>query len=122
MKILRSRLIGTRCIKAKDVNIQLFQVRMVLNQHRDALVDRILTDLATYIDFKFKTQPSRSNLLVIYERLTAFKSKDVDLEFYQPVLKQLQRKDEIALSNDCFFLEIDEQIRLNLNPQLNFAA
>jgi hypothetical protein len=122
MKILKSRLIGTRCIKAKDINIQLFQVRIVLNQHRDALVDRILTDLATYIDFKFKTQPSRSNLVFIYERLTAFKSKDVDLEFYEPLLKQLNRKNEISLSNDCFFLEIDEQIRMNLNPQLNFAA
>jgi hypothetical protein len=122
MKILKSRLIGTRCIKAKDPNIQLFQVRMLLNQHRDALVDRILTDLATYIDFKFKTQPSRSDLVLLFEKLTAFKTKDVDLEFYEPLLKQLQRKDEIMLTNDCFFLEIDEQIRMNLNPQLNFAA
>lgn len=122
MKILKSRLIGTRCIKAKDANIQLFQIRMVLNQHRDALVDRILTDLPTYIDFKFKTQPSRSNLVLIFEKLSAFKTKDVDLEYYEPLLKQLNRKDEINLSNDCFFLEIDEQIRMNLNPQLNFAA
>jgi hypothetical protein len=122
MKILKSRLIGTRCIKAKDPNIQLFQIRMLLNQHRDALVDRILTDLATYIDFKFKTQPSRNNLQLLYERLAAFKTKDVDLEFYEPLLKQLHRKDEIIMTNDCFFLEIDEQIRMNLNPQLNFAA
>ncbi len=122
MKILKSRLIGTRCIKAKDPNIQLFQIRMLLNQHRDALVDRILTDLATYIDFKFKTQPSRNNLQLLYERLAAFKTKDVDLEFYEPLLKQLHRKDEIVMTNDCFFLEIDEQIRMNLNPQLNFAA
>jgi hypothetical protein len=122
MKILKSRLIGTRCIKAKDPNIQLFQIRMLLNQHRDALVDRILTDLATYIDFKFKTQPSRNNLQLLYERLAAFKTKDVDLEFYEPLLKQLHRKDEIIMTNDCFFLEIDEQIRTNLNPQLNFAA
>lgn len=122
MKIFKSRLIGTRCIKAKDPNIQLFQVRMLLNQHRDALVDRILTDLATYIDFKFKTQPSRSDLISLYERLSAFKAKDVDLEFYEPILKQLNRKDEITFTNDYFFLEIDEQIRVNLNPQLNFAA
>jgi len=121
MKILKSRLIGTRCIKAKDPNIQLFQVRIILNQHRDALVDRILTDLATYIDFKFKTQPSRENLRLLYEKLSSFKSKDVDLEFYEPLLKQIQRKDEVALTNDYFFMEIDEQIRMNLNPQLNFA-
>ena len=122
MKIIKSRLIGTRCIKAKDPNIQLFQIRMLLNQHRDALVDRILTDLSTYIDFKFKTQPARSDLIVLFERLSAFKTKDVDLEFYEPILKQLNRKDEIILTNDYFFMEIDEQIRLNLNPQLEFAA
>jgi hypothetical protein len=122
MKIIKSRLIGTRCIKAKDPNVQLFQVRMLLNQHRDALVDRILSDLSTYIDFKFKLQPTRNNLVLIFEKLSAFKAKDVDIEFYEPLLKQLQRKDEVVLSNEYFFLEIDEQIRLNLNRQLNFAA
>ena len=122
MKIIKSRLIGTRCIKAKDPNIQLFQIRMLLNQHRDALVERILSDLATYIDYKFKAQPNRSNLQLILEKLSEFKSKDVDLEYYEPLLKQLQRKDELLFTNDCFFMEIDEQIRTNLNPQLNFAA
>jgi len=122
MKIIKSRLIGTHCIKAKDPNIQLFQIRLLLNQHRDALVERIQSDLATYIDYKFKVQPSRSNLQVIFEKLSAFKTRDVDLEYYEPLLKQLHRKDELQFTNDCFFMEIDEQIRMNLNRQLNFAA
>jgi hypothetical protein len=122
MKILKSRLIGTRCIKAKDPNIQLFQIRMLLNQHRNALVERILTDLTTYIDFKFKSQPTRSNLITIFEKLVELKTKDVDLEYYTPVLKQLKRKDEISLTNDCFFMEIDDQIRMHLSAQLHFAA
>jgi hypothetical protein len=122
MKIIKSRLIGTHGIKAKDPNIQLFQIRMLLNQHRDALVERILSDLATYIEYKFKTQPSRNNLQLIFEKLLAFKTKDVDLEYYEPLLKQLHRKDELQFTNDCFFMEIDEQIRMNLNRQLNFAA
>lgn len=122
MKILKSRLIGNRGVKAKDPNIQLFQFRIIFNQHRDALLDRILADLNTYVDFKFKTQPSRSNLIIIFEKLAILKGKDVDLEYYEPLLKQLKRKDEVILTNDCFFMEIDDQIRMHLTPQLNFAA
>jgi hypothetical protein len=122
MKILKSRLIGMRCIKAKDPNIQLFQIRMLLNQHRNALVERILMDLATYVDFKFKSQPTRSNLITIFEKLVELKTKDVDLEYYTPVIKQLKRKDEISLTNDCFFMEIDDQIRMHLSSPLHFAA
>ncbi|MCU0367915.1 MAG: hypothetical protein MUF39_03690 [Cyclobacteriaceae bacterium] len=92
------------------------------NQHRNALVERILTDLTTYIDFKFKSQPTRSNLITIFEKLVELKTKDVDLEYYTPVLKQLKRKDEISLTNDCFFMEIDDQIRMHLSAQLHFAA
>jgi hypothetical protein len=122
MKVIKSRLIGSRLIRAKELNIQLFQIRGVFNLHRDALVDRILTDLATYIDFKFHAAPSRQDLAQIFERLLAFKKRDVNMEFYEPLVRQFQRKDELQLTNDCFFLEIDELIRLNLNPQLNFAA
>lgn len=122
MKILKSRLVGNRCIKAKDPNIQLFQVRMVLNQHRNALVDRILTDLPTYVDFKFKMQPSRADLMTIYQKLFEWKTRDVDMEYYESLIKIISRKDEVTLSNDYFFMEIDDLIRTNLNPQLNFAA
>lgn len=122
MKIIKSTLIGSRLIRAQEPNIQLFQVKNVLDQHRDALVDRVLSDLSTYIDFKFHQQPSRRDLAMIFDRLLAFKRRSVDIEFYQPVVNEIMRKDEVKLKNDCFFLEIDEQIKLNLNPQLNFAA
>ncbi|MFM9837571.1 MAG: hypothetical protein ACKVOQ_04860 [Cyclobacteriaceae bacterium] len=122
MKVIKSGLIGARIVKAKEPNIQLFQIRVVLNQHRDALVNRILSDLSTYIDFKFHLQPARNELIVLAEKIARLKNHDVDLEYYQPMLKELKRKDEIKIKNDYFFLEIDETIRINLNPQLDFAA
>jgi hypothetical protein len=94
----------------------------VLNQHRDALVERVLTDLPTYIDFKFHQKPSRAELSAIWEQIAGLRNKDVDLEFYQPLLKQLSRKDEIKLANDYFFIEIDENILKHLSPQLAFAC
>jgi hypothetical protein len=122
MKVIKSGLIGARVVKAKEPNIQLFQIRVVLNQHRDALVNRILSDLSTYIDFKFHLQPARNELIALAEKIARLKNRDVDLEYYQPMLKELKRKDEIKIKNDYFFLEIDETIRLNLSSQLNFAA
>ena len=122
MKIIKSGLIGARVVKAKEANVQLFQIRTIFNQHRDALVNRILSDLSTYIDFKFHLQPARPELVSLAEKIAGLKNRDVDLDYYAPLLKELKRKDEIKIKNDYFFLEIDENIRMNLNPQLNFAA
>ena len=122
MKIIKSGLIGARVVKAKEANIQLFQIRTIFNQHRDALVNRILSDLSTYIDFRFHLQPARPELVSLAEKIARLKNRDVDLDYYAPLLKELKRKDEIKIKNDYFFLEIDENIRMNLNPQLNFAA
>jgi hypothetical protein len=122
MKIIKSGLIGARVVRVREANIQLFQIRAIFNQHRDALVNRILTDLGTYMEFKFRVQPSRNELIEIAQKIDQLKSKDVDLEYYQPLLKELKRKDEIKIKNDYFFLEIDESIRMNLTTQLHFAA
>jgi hypothetical protein len=124
MKIIKSNFLGSRCIRASEPGIQLFQIREVLNQHRDALLDRVITDLSTYVDFKFHQQLSRQDLVHVFNKLDEMKRRNVDMEFYTPIVKELKRKDEIKLKNDCFFLEIDETIRLNLQPQLrlDFAA
>lgn len=122
MKIIKSTLLGACCIRAQEPNIQLFQLRNILNQHRDALVGRVLSDLQTYIDFKFQQKPSRAELANIWENIAALRQRDVDLEYYQPLLKQISKKDEVKLANDYFFLEIDENIRKHLNPQLAFAC
>jgi len=45
----------------------------------------------------------------------------VDLEYSQPLLKQVLKKDEVKLANDYFFLEIDENIRKHLHPQLELV-
>jgi hypothetical protein len=122
MKIIKSTLLGSRCIRAQEPNVQLFQLRSVLNQHRDLLVGRILSDLPGYIDFKFHQKPPRYELAIIWDHLAALRNRDVDLEYYQPLLKQISRKDEIKLPNEYFFLEIDENIRRNLSSQLSMAS
>ena len=122
MKVIRSRFLGARCVKAQDPNIQFFQIRSILNWHRDALVDRVLSDLPTYIEYKFGRASNRQELIHIGEGLLELKQHDVDIDFYEPIFKVLKRKDEITLDNGCFFLELDEKIRTRLSRQLHFAA
>ncbi len=122
MKIIRSSFLGARVVRAQDPNIQFFQIRSILNLHRDALVDRVLSDLPTYIEYKFGRVSSRQELIHIGEGLLELKQHDVDIDFYAPVFKMLKRKDEIKLNNEYFFLELDEKIRTRLSRQLHFAA
>ncbi|MFZ1806952.1 MAG: hypothetical protein WAU36_07020 [Cyclobacteriaceae bacterium] len=122
MKIIRSSFLGARVVRAQDPNIQFFQIRSLFNLHRDALVDRVLSDLPTYIEYKFGSVSNRQELIHIGEGLLELKQHDVDIDFYAPILKMLKRKDEIKLDNEYFFLELDEKIRTRLSRQLHFAA
>lgn len=122
MKIIRSSFLGARVVRAQDPNIQFFQIRSIFNLHRDALIDRVLSDLPTYIEYKFGRISSRQELLHIGEGLLELKQHDIDVDFYAPVFKMLKRRDEIKLNNEYFFLELDEKIRARLSRQLHFAA
>ena len=122
MKIIRSSFLGARIVRAQDPNIQFFQIRSIFNLHRDALVDRVLSDLPTYVEYKFGRVSSRQELIHIGEGLLELKQHDIDVEFYAPIFKALKRKDEIKLNNEYFFLELDEKIRTRLSRQLHFAA
>lgn len=119
MKTIQSSLIGTRNIAASDPNVQLFQVREVLNQHRDKLINRLLVDVPTYIDFRFKTQPSRSDVAEITDTLINLKRTNIDLDKFHPLVKKIQRRATFKLTNELFFSEIDELIRRKITkPQL----
>jgi hypothetical protein len=119
MKTILSSLIGTRNIVASDPNVQLFQVREVLNQHRDTLINRLLIDVPTYIDFKFKTKPSRNEVSEITDTLVNLKRTNVDLDRFHPLVKKIQRRNRYKLTNELFFSEIDELIRRKIQkPQL----
>jgi hypothetical protein len=121
MKTIQSSLIGKKNIVANDPHVQLFQVREVLNQHRDTLISRVLTDLPTYLDYKFKVKAGTYELVPIKETLLGATKTNVDLDKYKSVVKQVRKKATTRLTNDLFFSEIDELIRRQIGqPQLQF--
>ncbi len=119
MKTIQSSLVGNKSIVASDPQVQLFQVREVLNLHRDTLINRVLTDLPTYVDYKFKARPSIHELLNIKEQLLKVTRTNVDLDRFKPVVRQIRKKATTRLTNELFFSEIDSLIRRHITkPQL----
>jgi predicted nucleotidyltransferase len=123
MKTIQSSLVGNKSIAATDPQVQLFQVREVLNLHRDTLINRVLSDLPTYVDYKFKARPSIHELLSIKEQLLNVTRTNVDLDRFKPVVKQIRKKATTRLTNELFFSEIDSLIRRQINKsQLQLMA
>lgn len=119
MKTIQSSLIGRRNIVATDPHVQLFQVREVLNQHRDTLINRVLSDLPGYMNFKFKVKAGTYELVLIQEMLLGATRTNVDLDKYSSVVKEVKKKASVRLTNELFFSEIDELIRRQIHvPQL----
>jgi hypothetical protein len=111
MKTIESSLVGRKSIMATDPSVQLFQVREVLTQHRDTLINRLLSDLPTYVDYKFKSRPSVHALDSIKEKLLGVTRTNVDLDKFESVVKQVRKKGTARLTNEVFFSEIDDIIR-----------
>jgi hypothetical protein len=119
MKTIQSTLIGNRNIVATDPYVQLFQVREVLNQHRDTLINRVLSDLPSYLDYKFKFKPRSYELVPIKEKLLSVTRTNVDLDKYKSVVKQVRKKATTRLTNEPVVSEIDELIQWQIRePQL----
>jgi hypothetical protein len=119
MKTIESSLIGRKSIVANDPNVQLFQVREVLNQHRDRLINRLLVDIPTYIDYKFKAKASNDELSEIKETLLNVTKTNVDLDKYHSVIRKILKRPLTRLTNEVFFSEIDDLIRRQISkPQL----
>jgi hypothetical protein len=123
MKTIQSSLLGKKSIVATDPQVQLFQVREVLNLHRDTLINRVLTDLPAYVDYKFKSRPSIHELMNIKEQLLNVTKTNVDLDRFKPVVRQIRKKETTRLTNELFFSEIDSLIRRHIaKSQLQLLA
>lgn len=123
MKTIKSPYLGLQRIGAKDPHVQLFQLRNVLNAHRDRLIHRIIKDLPRYLYCRFETTASRPELNDLREKLMALTRENVDLDKYSPIVSSFQRKSAVTLTNQIFFEEIDSCIVWNFGQrQLRIAS
>jgi uncharacterized membrane-anchored protein len=114
MKILRT-LNGVRRIEDSDPNIMLLKVKQILDEQRNGLITRLITDLGTYIDYKFQVKPDARQLEMIKEKLYSLKSSGLDLDKYDALLQHVLDHDATYVNAEPFYKEIDENISWHLN-------
>lgn len=108
MKVIQSQLFGQKFITAHGKNARLFQIRQVLNQHRDLLINNLLRDIPYYLAFKYHAYATEPEVEAIKSKLIELKRRDVDLVNYVSIINQIKKKAKIKLDNQAFYKEIDQ--------------
>src|SRR5690242_14043660 len=109
MKTVKSALLGNRQLVGANQNALEFLLRQILVEHRAIIIARLIGDLPTYLDYKFQlTRPTRKQLGEIKVKLLSLKNGGVTSTCYQSVFNQLESKAVIHLTNEPFYVEIDE--------------
>ncbi len=110
MKTVKSALLGNRHLIDGNQDAILFQLTQVIKEHRALIIERLINDLPVYLDYKFQFKPNKDQLAEIKDKLINLQSNGVNLIKYQLVINQLEDKEIVHLTNEPFFIEIDESV------------
>ena len=110
MKVIKSALLGSKSIIDSNQEAILFQLREIIREHRERIIIRLISDLPTYIDYKFQVKASQRMLDQVKEKLIQLKSSGVDLTIYNSVVQQVLVKANTHLTNEPFYIEIDQYL------------
>lgn len=107
MKTIKSALLGTKSLIDTNEEVLIVQLKDILKQHRELIINRLLGDLIAYLDYKFQTKPDKQMMDAIKDKLIALKKSNVSMEYYQFIEKQVMNRAVIHLTNEPFYVEID---------------
>ena len=110
MKTVRSALLGNRQLIDTNTDVILTQLKDIIKEHRAQVITRLVSDLPTYLHYKFDSLPGKDTQAKIKEVLVSLKNGNVDLRVYDAVVQQLLTRAVIHLTNEPFYKEIDECI------------
>lgn len=106
---------GIRRIEDADPNATLFRLRDVLSEHRSVLITRIVSDLASYIDYKFQIKASAKQQESIREQLHSIRHSVLDLDRYNDIIDHFFTHEMTHVRTEAFLKEVDECIDAVLN-------
>ena len=114
---------GIKRFEDSDMSAALFRLRDILNEHRNVLITRLISDLGTYIDYKFKMKATVRQLDSVRESLQALKNSVLDLQRYNEIVDHCLHNELTHVGTEPFMNEIDETISNVLNiPQLKLVS
>jgi len=122
MKTVKSALLGTKTLIDRNQEVQLVQLQEILKEHRALVITRMLSDLPTYLDYKFQVKATKEMISSVHDKLLALKNGNADLTKYEGVVQQVLNRSVTHLTNEPFYNEIDEYLRPHLaTRQFKFA-
>ena len=107
---------GIKRIELGKENFATLQIRDVLKEHREALIDRLLLDLKTYIGYQFKNPVGKEKLNLIKDRLFYLKTSNIDLSRYSEIIEEVIDHEHTYVKSELFYQEINATIGEELNP------
>ena len=118
MKTIRNIKIATgmKKIELGKENFATLQIRDVLKEHRESLINRLLLDLKTYIGYQFTSSVSVQQLYLIKDRLLALKISNIDLSRYGEIVDEVMNNELTYVKSELFYQEINATIGEELNP------
>ena len=122
MKTVKSALLGAKSIIDNNPDAMLFQLKEIIKEHRALIITRMVGELATYVDYKFHHKADKDSLFKMKEQLLQLKNSGVDLKCYDNIVQQLTNRAQVHLTNEPFYIEIDELLKDYVSTsQLKFA-
>jgi hypothetical protein len=107
---------GIKRIENCTESVALIKIREILMEHRSVLISRMIVDLATYVEYKFKTKISKEQLQSITDKLNTVKHSLIDLDRYDAIIETILQSEKSYVNSEPFYKEIDEVISWYVRP------
>lgn len=107
---------GLKKIELGNENFALLQIREVLKEHRETLINRLVADLATYINYKFSVPATKAQMEHIREKLISLKNSTLSLAGYSEIVEEVLVNETTYVKSEPFYHEINTIIGEELNP------
>jgi len=117
MKTIKSALLGNKSLIDTNPEVLLVQLKEILKAHRELIINRLMGDLPTYLDYKFNIKADKKMIDAIKDRLLDLKKSNADLETYDKIVQQVLTKAVTHLTNEPFYVEIDAYLSQYVTTQ-----
>jgi hypothetical protein len=107
---------GIKKIENCPEPVALIKIREILMDHRSTLISRMVVDLGTYIEYKFKTKINKEQLQSITDKLNTVKHSLIDLDRYSSIIEVILQSETSYVNSEPFYKEIDEVISWHVRP------
>ena len=109
---------GNRKISVNSEELIVAKVQEALNEHRNILLNRLLSDVQTYISYRFNVTANTQQMELIKGRLESLKNYAVDLNKHSVIVDSVMKNEQTYVKTEAFYREFDEIIAYFLGTVL----